>query len=96
MERERVPPHEMANLIEYLTYEPLARATTAPAMYKEFDALTENLQILFGLHRELEHKGLSVQGIHQSIRIWVEGPLSSAAIGPESNQSKSSARVLKH
>ena len=95
MERERVPLHELANLIEYLTYEPLTRATTAPAMYKEFDDLPDNLQTIIGLHRELQHKGLCVQGIHQSIRVWVGGPLTSAAIGSPSNLSRSSVYILK-
>ena len=96
MGREGVPRQNITNLIDALTHVPLARATTAPAMYKELDALTENLQILLELHRELKQKGLSMQGIQQSIGVLVDGPLTRAAIGPESIPSKSAACVLKH
>ena len=110
MEREGVPLQEMRNLIESLSHEPLARAATAdpltdeslalatiiPAMDKAFDAMMDNLRSLLQLHHEFKHKGLSVEGLHQSIRLLVKGPLTRAAMGPESTLSKSSACVLKH
>ena len=96
MERERVPLHDMAKLIEYLTHEPLTRATTVAAMATEFDTVTDNLQTLLRLHDELQHKGFSVRGIRYLIHFLVEGAVTRADIGPESNLSKSPACMLKH
>ncbi len=95
MGREGVPREKMINLIESLTHGPLVRAMTAPAMYKDFDALGDDLQILFELHRVLRHEGFSVEGIHQSICAWMEGPVNSAVVGSPSNLSKLCVYILK-
>ena len=103
-------PTRMVNLIESLSHEPLARAVTAdsladqslaratiaPAMDKAFNAVMDNLRKLLRLHHEFKQKGFSVQGIQKSIGVLVKGPLTRAAIGPESTPSKSSASVLKY
>ena len=96
MEREGLPVQEMTNLIDSMTHEPLARAATAVAMYKGFDAVADDLQTLLRLHRELQRKGFSVQGIQQAVRALEKGPLTRAVTRPESTPSKSSAFVLKH
>lgn len=95
MEREGTPLQETMDLIESLTLEPLARATTAAAMSTEFDAVTDNLQTLLRLHHELQHKGFSVQGIRYLIHFLLGGPVPRAALGPHSHSGRSTAWMRK-
>lgn len=96
MEREGAPLQETKDLIEFLTHEPLARATAAAATSTEFDAVTDNLQTLLRLHHELEHKGFSVEGIRYLIYFLLGGPVPHAALGPHLHPGKSFAYLLKH
>ena len=95
LEHEGIPCEKLTDLIDYLTGEPLVRATKAPAMHKEFDALGDNFQVLLELHRKLQRKNLSVQGIVQSISAWTQGHLTSAVVVTPSTPSKSSICILK-
>ena len=73
-----------ANMINFLSLEPLVRTATDIAMHEDFHGVMEIVRILLELHDELEPNGLSLQGIRYLYHVLLEGLVTRAALGPHS------------
>ena len=96
IQRKGLSLQPTANIINYLTHEPLIRTATTTARHEGYYTVIHITQTLLALYDELEPKGLPLQSIRQLIHDLLGGPAIIAAIGGHLDPSKSPAYMLKH